>query len=173
MKKPTLGGLGQNEPKRTQTNPISKTRKMNVNSLTTKYYENICLWEAPENKPKTNPILEKAQMNVTTCSTSSYQNQPRSGSKSNSNPISEMPRMSVTFGSTKDYENQVPWGSKSNQTRAGITPNPPLLAAIFSTFFLRFLPQKKAPRTALGVVFALSFAPYRPYNADQGLIEMS
>jgi len=33
MQKMTLGGLGKNEPKRTQTNPISEKPKMNVNFL--------------------------------------------------------------------------------------------------------------------------------------------
>jgi len=52
MKKRTLGGLGKNEPKRTQTNPISEKPKMNANLFAAKDYENKPRLPAPENKPK-------------------------------------------------------------------------------------------------------------------------
>jgi len=64
MKKRTLGGLGKNEPKPTQTNPISEKPKMNVNPIMTKDCESICPCGAPKNKPKTKPISQKPQMNA-------------------------------------------------------------------------------------------------------------
>jgi hypothetical protein len=39
MKKRTLGGLGKNEPKRTQTNPICWRAKIDAKSVYTKDYE--------------------------------------------------------------------------------------------------------------------------------------
>ena len=83
MKKRTLGGLGKNEPKRTQTNPISEMPKMNVNSIVTKDYENIYPCGVPKNKPNSNPIPQKAQMNATFFTTKDYENQPPMGNKSN------------------------------------------------------------------------------------------
>ena len=40
-----------NEPKQSQTNPISEKPKMNVNKVLTKDYENQPLRRLPENKP--------------------------------------------------------------------------------------------------------------------------
>ena len=52
---PPLSGQKTN-PIQTQTNPISQGPEVNVNSILTKDYENICPCGAPKNKPKTNPI---------------------------------------------------------------------------------------------------------------------
>jgi hypothetical protein len=40
--KRTLGGLGKNEPKRTQTNPIRQMGKIDAKSVFTKDYEEKC-----------------------------------------------------------------------------------------------------------------------------------
>jgi hypothetical protein len=42
MKKTTLGGLGKNEPKRTQTNPICQMGEIDAKSVSTKDYEEKC-----------------------------------------------------------------------------------------------------------------------------------
>ena len=83
MKKRTLGGLGKNEPKRTQTKPISEKPKMSVNKVLTKDYENIYPCGVPKNKPNSNPIPQKAKMNVTSLLTKDYTNHPPMGNKSN------------------------------------------------------------------------------------------
>jgi hypothetical protein len=59
VKNTTLGGLRQNEPKRTQTNPIAARPKMNISSIATKDYENIYPCGALKNKPKTKPISQE------------------------------------------------------------------------------------------------------------------
>ncbi len=46
----------QYEPKRTQSKPICRMLKMNVNNVLTKDYEKISNWAICENEPKTNPI---------------------------------------------------------------------------------------------------------------------
>jgi len=55
MKKRTLGGLGKNEPKRTQTNPISEKPKMNVNASLRRNYDNNLVLPLRQNKPNSNP----------------------------------------------------------------------------------------------------------------------
>jgi hypothetical protein len=52
MQKRTLGGLGKNEPKRTQTNPIWSEAKMGVNIFFTRNYKNICGVEPRKTNPK-------------------------------------------------------------------------------------------------------------------------
>ena len=42
MKKRTLGGLGKNEPKRTQTNPICQRAKIHAKCVFRKDYEEKC-----------------------------------------------------------------------------------------------------------------------------------
>ena len=65
MKKRTLGGLGKNEPKRSQTNPkqtqFLRGQEMSASSIMTKDCESTCPCGAPKNKPKQTPIYEKAK----------------------------------------------------------------------------------------------------------------
>ena len=48
-----VGGIN---PIQTQTNPISKKPKINLTSIVTKDYQNMCPCGVPKNKPKTNPM---------------------------------------------------------------------------------------------------------------------
>jgi hypothetical protein len=126
MKKRTPGGVGKNEPKRTQTNPISKEPKMNVNAYITTSYENYPALRGHENKPNSNPILQKAQVNTNSLLIKDYESQPRSGGKSNSNPILSEAKMSATVYFTTNYENQplrILPGRRSNfETANEMTP---------------------------------------------------
>jgi len=52
----------------------------------------------------------------------------QSQNKPNQTQFAKRQEMSATVYFTKNYDDEPPWGSKSNQTRAGIAPNPPLVA---------------------------------------------
>ena len=65
-----------NEPKRTQTNPISEKPKMNTNSELTKDYIKYDDFAVQKNKPNSNPIPQKAKMSAKSLLTKDYENQP-------------------------------------------------------------------------------------------------
>ena len=111
MKKRTLGGLGKNEPKRTQTNPISEKPKMNVNSIVTKDYENIYPCGVPKNKPNSNPISQKAKMDVNLYVIEDYENEPPSGPKKTNPKQSQFRKsqMNVSIFLQMAYENISNW----------------------------------------------------------------
>ena len=104
MKINPIRHLVKTNPIQTQTNPICEKPEMNVNSIMTKDYENICPCGVPKNKPNSNPISKIAIMNVTVCLKKNYENQSLLQSPEN----------------------------RPNQTRPGITPNLPLVAVIFA-----------------------------------------
>ena len=68
-------GLSTNQPFLCKTKPISKTPKMNVNSLITMNYKYFIPLAGQKNKPNSNPIkpnLRKAKMNVNLTLTKDY-----------------------------------------------------------------------------------------------------
>ena len=96
---------------------------MNVNSLITKNYENICDWTLGQNKPKTNPIkpnFQKAKMNLTSLITKDYRKKDDFAvrkNKPNSNPISEKPKMNANSLLAKDYENDTAFKLRKNKPK--------------------------------------------------------
>ena len=76
MKTKAIRHLVKTNPIQTQTNPISEKPKLNVNSIVTKDYENICPCGAPKNKPNSKPILQECKMSATIWPTRNYQNHP-------------------------------------------------------------------------------------------------
>ncbi len=71
----TIGESKPNSnPIQTQSNPITRMSKMNVNSFITKDYRKKDDFDVRINKPKTHPISEKAKMNVNLYVIKDYEN---------------------------------------------------------------------------------------------------
>jgi len=90
MKINPIGHLVKTNPIQTQTNPICRMPKMNVNSLITKNYRKKDDFAVRKNKPNSNPISSKAKMNVNSLITKDYRKNDDFAvqkNKPNSNPI--------------------------------------------------------------------------------------
>jgi len=90
MKINPIGHLVKTNPIQTQSNPISKRPKMNVNVFFTKDYENKTTLRPQKNKAKTNPISKRPKMNVNSLITKDYRKYDDFAvqeNKPNSNPI--------------------------------------------------------------------------------------
>ncbi len=93
-----------------KTNPICWMPKMNLTSVKTNHYENLCPRyhpsSHPQNKPNSNPICWMPKMNVTSVLTNHYENLcPRYQRKSDFDPSS---RMSQKKSFPAEHNNRLP-----------------------------------------------------------------